>query len=233
MIQILVDSLLRTCEISLLAVGLTMVYALLRFANFAHVEFATIGGFIGWFVNASLGAPLIVAITLAALASGFLGWAMDRLVFTRLQGTTPIQMMIASFGIGIVIRESVRAIWGPAARFYPMGLQRPLHFLGASMTPMQLWIVAAAILCMLGFHFLLNRTNLGIAMRATADDAGLAQACGIHTQQLIGRVWFIGSAFAALGGVMIGLETQISPQLGFGIMIPAFAAAILGGIGNP
>jgi branched-subunit amino acid ABC-type transport system permease component len=141
--------------------------------------------------------------------------------------------MIASFGLGIAMRESIRAMWGASPHFYSLPLQRPLHVLGSAVTPIQLWIIMAALLCVLGFHFLLNKTKLGIAMRATADNPRLAEASGINTEYIIRVVWFIGCAFAALGGILIGMETQIHPNMGFAIIIPVFCAAILGGIGNP
>jgi branched-subunit amino acid ABC-type transport system permease component len=108
-----------------------------------------------------------------------------------------------------------------------------MDFLGASVTTVQLIIIAAAIACMLIFHGLLTYTKLGVAMRAAADNASLAQASGIFTERIIRAVWFIGSAFAGLGGVMLGLDTQIYPMMGFSVIVPVFCAAILGGIGSP
>lgn len=233
MIQILVDSLLRASQISLLAVGLTLVYALLRFPNFAHVEFAVFGAYVGLFFAAVVGVPLVFAIMLGLIAAGILGWLIDRAVFSRLRGGSPILMMIASFGLGIAIRASVRTIWGSSARFYPLGLQRPIEVFGAHITPIQIWIIGIAAASMVGFYLVLNFTRLGTAMRATADNSNLAEASGIYTERVIGMVWFLGAAIAGLGGVLIGLGTQIYPQMGYAIIIPVFCAAILGGIGNP
>jgi branched-subunit amino acid ABC-type transport system permease component len=112
-------------------------------------------------------------------------------------------------------------------------LQEPLSVLGGTVTPIQVAIILSALACLAVFHGLLTYTKLGIAMRAAADNANLAQASGIHTERVIRWVWFIGSAFAALGGIFLGLDTQIAPMMGFGIIIPVFCAAILGGIGSP
>jgi len=231
--QVLVDSLLRTAQVSLLSVGLTLVYSLLRFPNFAHVEFAVVGGYVALLFSATLGLPLLPSIVLAVLIAGACGVLMDRAVFARLRDTTPILMMIASFGLGIAMRATVRLAWGASPRSYGLGLQSPVHFLDATITPVQIWILVVAAASMLGFYLLLNFTRLGIAMRATADNAGLASSSGIYTERVIGTVWFLGAAFAGLGGVLIGLDTQLFPRMGFGIIIPVFAAAILGGIGNP
>jgi branched-subunit amino acid ABC-type transport system permease component len=109
----------------------------------------------------------------------------------------------------------------------------PWQIFGARITPTQVAVIAAALIAMLAFHLLLSRTTLGIAMRATADNGPLAQASGIPTRSVVRAVWFIGAGFAALGGVLIGLNTQVKPDMGLGIIIETFAAAIVGGIGSP
>lgn len=231
MFQIILDSLIFGSELALLAIGVTMVYGSLRFPNFAHVEFATVGAYLALALWPLLG--LYWSAFVAILLIGILGILSDLFIFRRLRTSTPILLMITSFGLGIVLRESVRAIWGTEPYFYPLGLQKPWQFLGGNITPVQGSIILIAILCTLLFHLLLNRTKLGIAMRATADNPDLAEASAIHTERVIQMVWLIGCGFAALGGILIGLETQIHPRMGFGIIIPVFCAAILGGIGNP
>lgn len=231
MFQIVLDSLIFGSELALLAIGVTMVYGSLRFPNFAHVEFATVGAYLALALWPFFG--LGWSVVLALLMTGCLGVLADILIFRRLRESTPILLMITSFGLGIVLRESVRAIWGTEPFFYALGLQKPWQILGGNITPVQGSIILIAILCTLLFHLLLNRTKLGIAMRATADNPQLAEASAIHTERVIQVVWLIGCGFAALGGILIGLETQIHPRMGFGIIIPVFCAAILGGIGNP
>jgi len=231
--QVIFDSLIRASELTLLAVGLTMVYGVLRFPNFSHVEFAPLGAFLALYGTSMLGLPLVVAVVPALIIAGFIGVGCDRAVFSRLRDRSPIMLMIAAFALGIVIRELLRAYWGPSPYFYDIGLQRPMNLLGANVTQVQIGIILTAALCMLGFHFLLKGTKLGVAMRATADNPDLAEASGIDTERVIRQVWFIGSSFAALGGILLGLDTQIQPNMGFGIIIPVFCAAILGGIGHP
>ncbi len=231
--QLVFDSLIRASELSLLAVGLTMVYSVLRFPNFSHVEFATVGGYLALLFSTTLGLDLILAAALAVLLTGALGIVADAVVFSRLRERSAIMLMIVAFALGIAMRETVRALWGPSPYYYDIGLQRPINVLGANVTEVQLGIIVAAVACMLLFHLLLNYTKLGIAMRAAADNAELAQASGIFTERVIRAVWFIGCAFAGLGGFLLGLDTQLQPNMGFGIIIPVFCAAILGGIGHP
>src|SRR5690606_13179981 len=106
--------------------------------------------------------------------------------------------------------------------FYKIGILAPWNIFGVRVTPTQVAIIGAAVVAMLAFHLLLRRTRLGIAMRATADNASLSQASGIPTERVIRAVWFIGSGFAALGGVLVGLNTQVKPDMGFGLIVEVF-----------
>lgn len=238
MIQIVIDSLIRASELALLAVGLTMVYDVLRFPSFAHVEFGTVGAFIAFAISVALlpqspAVAVVIGAVIAMVVVGGLGVASDRLIFSKLRGSSPILLMITSFGLGIVLRFMAQAIWGVSARSYPLPLARPWMIGDGRLSPDGAAIIVITVLCMLAFYFLLNRTTLGIAMRATADNAQLSEASGIYTERVIRVVWFIGAGFAALGGIMLGLATQIHPNMGYSIMLPVFAAALLGGIGNP
>ncbi len=233
MMQVLFDSLIRSAELAMLAVGVTMVFSVLRFPNFAHVEFAPLGAYLALFAAGVLGLPLIAAALVAAVVGGLIGVGTDRLVFSRLRDRPPVMLMIASFALGIVIRATLRAVWGPQPHFFEVGRQESLTVLGGYITPVQIVIIGLAGVSMLAFHLLLNRTRLGMAMRAVADNEPLSQASGIHPEQVIRATWFIGSAFAVVGGIMLGLDTQVQPMMGVGIIIPVFAAAILGGIGSP
>jgi len=231
-LQVIVDSFVRASELSLLAVGLTMVYSVLRFPNFAHVEFATVGAYLTLFASA-LGLPLALAALAAIALTASLGVGCDRALFARLRRASPIMLMITSFALGIVLRETVRAVWGPSPFFYEVGIARPWRFAGLYVTPFQAAIFSAAVMAVVLFHLLLTRTRLGVAMRATADNAELSQASGVHTEGIVRAVWFIGAGFAALGGVLVGLSTQLKPDMGFGLIVEVFCAAIVGGIGNP
>jgi branched-subunit amino acid ABC-type transport system permease component len=170
---------------------------------------------------------------MAVVICGGLGVAVDRAIFVRLRRASPIMLMIASFALGIAMRETVRAIWGPSPFFYSLGIAESWNVLGVLITPTQLLIMVAALIAMVLFHLLLSRTKLGIAMRATADNPSLSQASGIATARVISAVWFIGCGFAALGGILVGLNTQLKPDMGFGLIIEVFCAAIVGGIGLP
>lgn len=235
--QILINSLIRGSELALLAVGLTMIYDVLRFPSFVHVEFGTVGAFIAFSISSILPFGPITAIVIGGCAAmvigGALGVASDRLIFSRLRDATPIILMVASFGLAFVFRFGSQAIWGASPQSFPLPLMRSWPVLGGRLAPQSAAIIIATVISMLVFYFLLNRTRLGIAMRATADDADLSEASGAYSERIIRVVWFIGAGFAALGGILIGVATQVQPNMGYAVILPVFAAAIFGGIGNP
>ncbi|MFT0533895.1 branched-chain amino acid ABC transporter permease [Castellaniella hirudinis] len=236
MIQIILDSLIRASELALIGVGLTMVYDILRFASFAHVQFGTIGAFVALSISLALPLPAAWAILVGALVAcvitGGLGVLSDKLIFARLRNRPAAILMIASFGLGMVMQYGVQAIWGAGAHAYPLPLARPWIVFGGRLSPAGAGVIAAAAVSMLAFHLLLTRTKLGVAMRATADNPQLSEASGITTERIIRIVWFIGAALGALGGIMLGLVAQIQSNMGFEIMVAVFAAVIVGGIGN-
>ena len=236
MVQVIIDSLIRASELALIGVGLTMVYDILRFASFAHVQFGTIGAFIALTISLLLPLPPFWAILIGAgigcVITGFLGIVCDRLIFARLRDRAAAILMIASFGLGMVMQYGVQAIWGASPRSFPLPLTRPWAFFDARLSPTGAAVIIVAVLTMLIFHLVLTRTHLGVAMRATADNQPLAESSGIYTERIIRIVWFIGAALGALGGIMLGLVAQLQSNMGFEIMVAVFAAAILGGIGN-
>lgn len=232
-VQVVINSIVRASELTLLSLGLTIVYDILKFANFAHTEFAVIGVYLALFLNVTLGLPIIPAAIIASIVTGFLSIALDRAVFKRMRSSSGIIVMVTSLGLGIALRNSIRAIWGADAKNYSVPLQAPIITEYFRITPLQIWIILVGVAAMFSLHLLLHHTTLGKAMRASSDNPELAQASGIATEKIITRVWFIAIAFASIGGILIGLETYILPYMGFAIIVPVFCATILGGIGNP
>ncbi len=231
--QVIINSIIRASELSLIALGLTLVYGLLKFSNFAQTEYAVVGVYLALIFNVALGLNIFTAALLSAILTGLIAILFDRMIFRRLRGSSAIILSVTSLGLAIAVRNTIRAIWGATPRSYDIGLQKPIVFLGIRLTPVQIWIIATAFVFMVAFHLLLHKTKLGKAMRASSDNPALAQASGIATERVIVWVWFIASSFAAVGGILIALETYLLPYMGFAIIIPVFCATILGGIGNP
>ena len=233
--QILINTLVRAAELSLLAIGLTMVFDILKFANFAHTDYAVLGALIAYVFNRILGLNLVLAIILAAFVTGWVGILIDQTIFKRLRkiGAQPVTLMITSMGTAIALRNLNRLIWTSHTKTYAIPLQRPFEILGARITPLQIGIIVVGLVSMVIFHLLLHRTTFGKALRAISDNSDLANACAIDSEKMIKRMWFLASAYGVIGGSMIAMEHLLYPRLGFDIIIPVFCATILGGIGNP
>jgi len=230
--QTLINGLLRGTQLAIIAVGLTMIFKILRFANFAHVSLITIGAFLVYLFYVTVNMNLGISVLLACTLTGIIAVAIDRVVFKRMRTAGSVTPMIASLGLSIAIRNGIRAIGGSTIRYYEETVSVGIEFLGGRITIPQIWIIGIVATSMLSFHFLLQKTKLGKAMRATSDNLALAEARGIETERVIIYAWFIGASFAGLGGFLIGWDTQIYPAMGFDMVIPVFCAVLLGGIGN-
>jgi len=230
--QTLINGLLRGTQLAIIAVGLTMIFKILRFANFAHVSLITIGAFLVYLFYVTVNMNLGISVLLACTLTGIIAVAIDRVVFKRMRTAGSVTPMIASLGLSIAIRNGIRAIGGSTIRYYEETVSAGIEFLGGRITIPQIWIIGIVATSMLSFHFLLQKTKLGKAMRATSDNLALAEARGIETERVIIYAWFIGASFAGLGGFLIGWDTQIYPAMGFDMVIPVFCAVLLGGIGN-
>jgi len=233
--QIIANSLVRGAELSLLAIGLTMVFDILKFANFAHADYAVLGAFLVYSLNQVLGLSLFLAVILAAPVTALIGICIDTAIFKplRRKEAKVVTAMVCSLGIGIALRNILRLIWTSRTKTYAIPIQKPIEILGARLTFTQIGIVLTGFISMVIFHLLLHRTKFGKALRAISDNRVLASACAIDSEKVIKWMWFIACCYGVMGGTMIAMEHLLYPRLGFDILIPVFCAAILGGIGNP
>ena len=259
MLQLVADGLVVGSVIALGAVGLTLTYSILRFANFGHGEFMTWGAYLAASALAvvlaatgggvveplgpfSFGWPLIVALLLAAALTAALALVVDWLLFKRLRRGNAITLVIASFGAALALRNLVQFLYGTLPEYYSREIQIAIRlvprgmlgdvFGGLRITPDQLLVIGLTVVLMLALQWLLMRTTLGRAMRATAMNPALARVAGVDVEGVIRATWVIGAALAAAAGVLAGVVGQVRPGLGFELLLPLFAAAILGGIGS-
>jgi branched-chain amino acid transport system permease protein len=255
MLQLIADGLVVGSVIALGAVGLTLTYSILRFANFGQGEFMTWGAYLAvsalTFVLAmtgggvmepmgpfSFGWQLIVAMVLAAVLTAALALVVDWLLFRRLRQGNAITLVIASFGAALALRNLVQFLYGTLPEYYTREIQIAIRLVprdvmgGLRVTPDQMLVIGLTIGLMVALQLLLTRTTLGRAMRATAMNPALARVAGVDTDAVVRATWVIGAALAAVAGVFAGIVGQIRPMLGFDLLLPLFAAAILGGIGS-
>jgi branched-subunit amino acid ABC-type transport system permease component len=230
--QVVVNSLITASELGLIAIGLTLTFSLLKFGNFAHVETAVAGAYVAWVMNVGLGWNFGLSLAIATIVMGVAGVLIDRSIFRVFRASSDTPPMIASLGLAIAIRYSIQAIFGPHFLRYDFGIAPGMKIAGAFITRQQIWILAIVACAMFAFHLLLQYSSIGKAMRATSTNPELAQASGVNTERVIAWVWFLGTAFAGLGGALVAWDTQLVPDLGFNLVIPAFCVVLIGGVGS-
>lgn len=233
MMQVLVDSVLRAAELGLVAMGLTIVYSLVKFANIAHVEFATVGAFVALAVAGSSIGSIALAGGVSAVVVGLVAIVLHRMFFKRLLGSGPAIAMIGSLALAIVLRALVQLFMGTRPSSFDRPLERAIEIGGAFITPLQVWLIGITLTVIAAFMIVLYRTKLGRTLRAVAANPDLGAASGINVSLAIDVAWLMGAGFAALGGVLLALNTQASIQIGSNLLLPVFAVVILGGIGSP
>jgi branched-chain amino acid transport system permease protein len=249
-LQFLADGFIAGALIGLGAIGVTLTYSILRFANFAHGEFVSFGAYATLLLAAIIGSVFagadqsigpfsfgwgVVVATLAAMAlTGALALALDYLLFGRLRDKgAAITIVMASFGASMALRSLLEFAFTSRPAYFSRDLQiaLPIGF-GIRVTPDQMALLAITAALMIGVHLLLTRTQIGRAMRAVSENPALARVAGVDVAGVIRAAWLIGGALACVAGVMLGLLVQIRPFMGFDLLLPMFAAAILGGIGS-
>lgn len=241
LLQQLINGLTLGAVYALVALGYTMVYGIIGLINFAHGEVVMIGTMVAFTVIVSLAGsgmppPLVLGIgmLLSVLVCMALGWALERVAYRPLRHAPRLTPLITAIGMSIVLQNVAMIIWGRNYLTFPPMIEKKIYeFGGASFTNVQVAIVVLAALTMFGLIYLVYRTRLGMAMRATAQDPQVASLMGVNINQVIALAFVIGSALGAVAGGMVGSYYEIAHyQMGFMLGLKAFTAAVLGGIGN-
>jgi branched-chain amino acid transport system permease protein/neutral amino acid transport system permease protein len=209
-----------------------MIFGILRFANFAHGDTMTLGAYLALIGVSFLNLPVLVVFPFAVIGAGLLAAGIDRLIYRPLRSSSPIIMLISSVGTALMLRSMIQIVWGPDNKIYASGIKLPYTFWGLRIKPDQLTIVFGALVLVVLLHLFLHRTKMGKSMRAMSDNMDLARISGINTERVIFWTWIIAAGMAAAGGIFLGLDTRLNPIMGWRILLPVFAATILGGIGN-
>ena len=235
LLQLTVDGIKYGLIIALASVGLSLIFGTTGLTNFAHGELVTWGALATWYVNVRLGMGLIPAAALGVAAGGAAGALLDRGIWRplRRRGTGLIAMMVVSIGLSLLLRYLFLYQFGGRSRpFADYTVQRAIDIGPVAVTAKDLVSIAIAIVVLLFVAGFLQRTRMGKAMRAVADNPDLAASSGIDVQRVILVVWVFGGALAALGGILIGLGEQVNWQMGFTYLLLMFAGITLGGLGT-
>jgi neutral amino acid transport system permease protein len=216
------------------AVGLTLVYGILKLVNFAHGDFLTFGAYMAYLVNVTWGAPLVVAIFWGMLMTAILGIVFERLLWgpMRAKQAGLLQLLLAAIGLAFLLRAIVQWFWGTEIRSLDVNQTSSVEILGLRIGQTELIVVIVGMVVLVAVGFMLRMTLLGKQMRALSDDLELAETAGIDTRRVILYTWIFAGALAGLAGVMAASVTSLYPEMGFELLLPIFGAVILGGIGD-
>ncbi len=242
------------------AIGLTLTYKILNFANFAHGDLMMFGAFVAFSFDwilvdilpqlmPALGDPtqadtlrwiaIVIAMIIGVALTIGLALLVDRVLYRRMRRSVAVVLVIASFGMSLFIRALIQAFWGTSNRAYAMLIRPPMEFFKDTpffikITPVQIVTIISAIALIVLVHLFLKYTKTGKAMRAMSDNMDLARVTGINTERMIQWTWALGAGLAAISGVFFGLNLgTITPNSGQLILLSLFAAVILGGVGSP
>jgi branched-chain amino acid transport system permease protein len=223
---------------ALVALGISLIFSGLDIVHFAHGEIYMLGAFIGLLFFQKLALPYVPALLLAIVATGLIGIAIERLFYRRLTRSgggytvAGMGMIIAGFGMSIVLQNVAYLVWGAKPLPFPVPFGRPVEVGNLTLPMSYVWIVAAALLFMLTLNLLLRKTRIGLAMRAVAYNKDIAFLSGVNVPLMISLIFGIGCALGAAAGVLIGPINYVQVQMGTGVLIKAFAAAVVGGFGS-
>ena len=216
------------------AVGISMIFGILRFAHFAHGDLMTVGGYgvltAVWFipVNPLLLLPFGIALSIAAAL------AVDHFFYKPLRKLPTIYTVIASFGVALIFRSLVQLFWSSGNQVFTSGVRMPVVLFDTfRISELHMQVIVLTLIIAICLHIFLTRSKLGRAMRAVSDEPELAAVAGLDTERVIRWTWVIGASMAATAGVFAGMDTSMHPNLGWNLLLAMFAAAVLGGIGKP
>lgn len=241
LLQQIINGLVQGSVYALVALGYTMVYGILGLINFAHGEVVMVGAMAALTaINVLLAAAispvlvLLLSVFIAMAACMLLGYSIERIAYRPLRNAPRLAPLITAIGMSIVLQTLAMIIWGREYHAFPQLMQNHSHNIGgAIITEVQIAIVIIAILVMLGLMLLVHRTRLGRAMRAVAENQATASLMGVNINQVISITFMLGSALAAIAGIMVSANYGVVHYyMGFILGLKAFTAAVLGGIGN-
>ena len=234
-VQLLVDGIRFGLLIAMAAIGLSLIFGTTGLTNFAHGELVTAGALVAYFVNVDGGVPLIAAAIIAMIVGAAIGAANEVGLWRplRRRGTGLIAALVVSIGLSLLLRYLFQIIYGGRSEAYAdFRGQRATDYGLFRMTPVDLATIVICLVVLVLVALMLQRTRIGKAMRAVADNRDLAASSGINVNQVILVVWMMGGALAALGGVLLGLTDEVQWDMGFRLLLLMFAGVTLGGLGT-
>ncbi|ADZ72000.1 branched-chain amino acid ABC transporter permease [Polymorphum gilvum] len=214
------------------AVGITLIFAILRYAHLAHGDLATLGAFVALAAVTGFGIPPLAALPVAVVVTALVAVGIDRTFYEHLRARPKIVTVMSSLGVALMIRAVVQVIWGVDTQTYVRGIVRPEDYFGLRLRDREIYTVLAMLALVGALQLFLARSKWGKAMRAMSDNPNLALLSGIDNRKVVTLTWLISGALCAAAGVFLGLNTEVKSMMGWHMLLPMFAAAILGGVGR-
>ncbi len=233
--QQLINGIALGSTYALIALGYTMVYGIITLINFAHGEIYMVGAFVGLLMVAIFKLNIFVAMILAMVTCMALGVVIELIAYRPLRKSSRLSALISAIGVSIFLSTLAQMIFGADAKGFPEKAfpVNQIHIGDADISTLQLLIIGVAACLMIALEFIVQKTKIGKAMRATSEDYNTAALMGINVNMVISFTFALGSALAAAGGVLVGLLfNAVSFNMGLMAGLKAFAAAVLGGIGS-
>ncbi len=233
-VQLLVDGIRFGLLIAMAAVGLSLIFGTTGLTNFAHGELVTIGAIAAWYINVRGGVPLIPATIIAMVVGAAIGAISELGLWRplRRRGTGLIAALVISIGLSLLLRYLIQIVYGGRSSPYDFPTGRAVDYGLFTLTNRSLASIIISVVVLVLVAVMLQRTRIGKAMRAVADNRDLAASSGIDVNRVILVVWMMGGALAALGGVLLGLSDQVQWDMGFRLLLLMFAGVTLGGLGT-
>jgi branched-chain amino acid transport system permease protein len=229
-LQFTVNGILIGGVYSLIALGIVLIYKSSRVFNFAAGEMVMVGAFFMWTLLDVLGLPLVVSLLLTMLFTGLLGWIMERLAIHPLIGQPLLSAILVTLGLADILRGLAMLFWGGASEKLSEFLPGKPIFIGNVVLPIDLlWCFGISIAIFAALLLFYQKTAVGLAMRAVAEDHQVAQARGISVGKIFAIVWFVTGIIAATGGILLSYRVGVTQFIGL-ISLKAFPAVLLGGL---
>lgn len=234
-LQFFINGFISGSIYALVALGFSVIYRTVKFFHFAHGVVYAAGAYLAYTFAISLGINIVISFFLAVILSAIVGILIDRLVYKPLRKhkAPNLVFLMASFGVFILIQNLLQLIYGAQILTIRTGpVKEGRHFLGAVITDVQILILIVSVSLCAALWLFIQKTKLGKAMRAVADDPMAASIVGINPESIILAAFAIGSALAGAAGILISLETNIEPTMGMNAILKGIIASIIGGIGS-
>jgi len=234
--QLILNSIIAGAIYSLIALGFNLIYGATKFFNLAHGVMAAIGGYSVFYFAKTLGWDLWLSVLIGILLAGLISYGLEQIIYKplRKRKASNMVLLVASLGAFTALQAIIAILF--TSQFQTLsgkiGAQNIYEIFGGVITQTQLLILVSSIAIMVGLVLLLKYTMFGKAIKAVSDDEEVAKIVGINTNKIIGYVFFIGSAIAGLGGILVGFDTGIEPTMGLSLLLKGVIASIVGGIGN-